>query len=269
MSKKEKRIDDLLETLQDEKAIALLKKSLAPMIEEIFNGLLDAFTQKLDSLVAKSAQSLIANHCEVTEHKISTLEAENDLLRKRLDDAENLPRQNNVVIYGLPDIAHQTAFAWPTPGSAILSKDHSTVHSVLELCNGHLGLKINESDISFAYRISGASGQKLRPLIVGFISRRTRNAVLSARKVLKNLTGMNRIFINEHLTQRNSQIFAGARKFVREKKLHSAWTKGGLTYVRLSDADDVKPTKVTSSKFLDSMVLGKDPDPMLSTDATG
>lgn len=258
MSKKDKKIDDLLETLQDEKAVALLKKTLAPMIEEIFNGLLDAFTQKLDSLVAKSAESLITTHCEATNLKISKLETENELLKKRLDESENFSRLDNVAIYGLPDIAPQTGSSWSTIGNATYSSDHSTVNSVLELCNVHLGLKINESDISFAYRVPGASGSKLRPVIVGFVSRRTRNAVLSARKALKNLADTGRIYINEHLTHLNSQIFAGARKLVREKKLHSAWTRGGLTYVHLSDATNVKPTKVISLKFLDSMAQGKD-----------
>ena len=270
MSKKGIKIDDLLESLQDERVVALLTQSLKPIMEEIFNGFVEAFSSKLENLVAKSAEALITKHCETTDLKISALETENELLKARLDESDNLSRLDNIVIYGLPETSNElprTDTSRPFLRSS--PTEHSAVHSVLDLCNIQLGVKVSDSDISYAHRVPGSSRERYRPVIVRFISRRIRNSVLAARRALKDLAGSSRIFINEHLTKQNSQIFAGARKLVRERVLHSAWTRGGITFVRLSDADDEKPRKIASIKCLESITQKNDLFVMLPPEKSG
>ena len=69
--------------------------------------------------------------------------------------------------------------------------------------------------------------------------------MLGAKKLLKDAG--NRIFVNEHLTKLNGDIYFEARKLVREKKLFAAWTHNGLVLTRLSSDPLCKP-KIVRSK---------------------
>ena len=250
--------------------ILLLTKTFRPIMEGLFNELIEAFSAKLDNMVAKSAEALLTTHCEEINSKVTALEAENELLRARVDENDNLSRLDNLVIYGLPENATtmpQAGSYWSTQPSS--SPNEPDIHNVLDLCNNKLGVKLNESDISYAYRIPGSSKNNQRPVVVRFISRRIRNSILAARRTLKGQSGTNRIFINEHLTKQNSLIFAGARKLVREKVLHSAWTRDGMTFIRFTDAVSEKPRKIITTKSLESIIQKKELTAMLPLEKAG
>lgn len=264
------KVDDLLESLQDERVILLLTKTFRPIMEGLFNELIEAFSAKLDNMVAKSAEALLSTHCEEINSKVTALEVENELLKARVDEYDNLSRLDNLVICGLPEIASavpQAGSYWSTQRSS--PPNESDIHNVVDLCNNKLGVKLSESDISYAYRIPGSSKNNQRPVVVRFVSRRIRNSILAARRTLKEQSGANRIFINEHLTKQNSLIFARARRLVREKVLHSAWTRDGMTFIRLTDSVSEKPSKIVSSKNLESIVEKKELTVLLPQEKTG
>lgn len=258
MTKKGIKVDDLHEVLQDAKIVELLKTQfkeiLAPTVEALFNGFVETFSSKLEGLVAKSAEALITKHCEKQAKQIAKLETDNVLLKARLDGAENQSRQDNLMIYGLTETANEPGPGNTQPSGHLQSPDHSTIQSVLNLCNIHLGMTVKDTDISYAYRVSSKSNIKHRPVVVRFVSRHIRNVVLSARKTLKNSTGMGTVFINEHLTKQNSLIFARARQLVKNKSLHSAWTRGGITFVRLSGDIGDKPKRIISVEDLENVM---------------
>lgn|SRR6218665_1201169 len=69
-----------------------------------------------------------------------------------------------------------------------------------------------------------------------------RNAVYFARKVLKNSSKSVPVYINEHLTRLNSEIFAKTKGLVKEKPLHSIWTREGLIYISVTDSSEERST---------------------------
>lgn len=160
------------------------------------------------------------------------------------------------MFYGLTEAAME-------PTGSSFAQSHFKIHppnpelsaakSVVDLCNTNLGVKVKLTDLAYAYRVPSKASITCRPIIVRFLNQRTRNAILSARKVLKNVATMNRVFINEHLTRTNSLIFAKARQLVKSKSLHSAWTRGGVTFVRQLEDPADKPKRITSLENLEKI----------------
>src|SRR6218665_1840942 len=75
--------------------------------------------------------------------------------------------------------------------------------------------------------------------------------ILSARKGLKHYqVGGSRVFINEYLTHRNAELFAEARKLVKQKVLYATWTRDGRIFIKPSESSTDKPKKVTSMSDL-------------------
>src|SRR5688572_30724018 len=107
MAKKGMKVDEFIDLLKEDRVQDVLMErlsvSLVPIIEGIFNRLVDAFSKKLDLQVEQASRELIASHCEIQSRKLASLEGENESLRTRLDQAEVDLRRNNLVIHGLAE----------------------------------------------------------------------------------------------------------------------------------------------------------------------
>ena len=251
MSKKGLKADDLLDLLQEDRVVEKLMTRLTPAIEAIVDKLWAKVSANLTGLVEGIAEEFLAKHLQEQSGKISTLETENFKLRNMLDEVESHSRLNNLVIHGLEDpsmIASPLLHQRPVP-------PESPYPEFFELCSGVLKVPVSVSDISFAYRIQAQAKAKVRPLVVGFATRRVRDAVLASRKTLRESrhSVSAGIYISEHLTRTNSQLYARARHLVKLHKCHSTWSSGGRILLKKSDSDKEKPTRVTSMAQLDEL----------------
>jgi hypothetical protein len=188
MAKKGLKADDLLDIIsQDERILELLctrlKKILMPAIREEFVELTATQSTELKKTIEKSSEDLIAKFCNTQSQRITDLELENQQLKSRLDEVENITRQDNLVIYGLREtvkIGSQRDVSQSAQQDTLQSAHQvgqSDVTAILDLCNISLGLQVRESDISFTYRINGKTKGKERPVLVRFVNRTARNAV--------------------------------------------------------------------------------------------
>jgi len=241
MSKKGTKLDDVIEAVQDDKVIDRLFTRLRPLMEELFTKFAEDFTAKLGSLIEKSTTEAVFKATAVLDHKIKKIEQENTNLKTRVDDLENYTRLDNLIVHGLPELME------PTTHSTSPRSDESTTKLILDLCHNRLGLDLTESEISIAHRIFTMDKDNPRPILVRFTSRRARNLVFMARKSLRLSSSPPMsmpVYINEHLTKHNAHIYSHARKLVREKKLHSTWTSGGITYIRRTSALEDKALRI-------------------------
>lgn len=255
--------EDIVEQVLDERVIDVLVTRLltclTPKFEELFNKLAHDFKLQLGKLVEKSAKEIFTQECGALTQKITDLEVENSALRLQVEEGAINYRMDNLVIHGLPE----ASFAESVSGVAASSDvpppsqaSQETVKCVVNLCKDRLGIVVDESLISSAYRIPRGKKDAHRPVIVRFTSHRVRNSVLAARKSLRATTpghGSTPIYINEHLTRTSSAIFARARAMQREKKIFATWTMNGAVYVRRSDSPGDKPKKITSLTELEKM----------------
>src|SRR5688572_6602122 len=180
MSKKAIKPDDLLESLQDDRITDLLlvrlEKRLGPIIERLFNELASTFTSKLESAIMGMTETVLQKYNDDHNEKITNLEKENQILKAKIDETENQTRLDNLIIYGLGEKSGNDTSA---PRHSQPSNNNRIIQSVVDLCNNNLGLTINDSDISLAHYIPGNPKGKYRPILVRFISRRTRDMVFS------------------------------------------------------------------------------------------
>jgi len=264
MSKKGPKLDDMFDQLvHDERLMEILitrlTERLTPIIKGIFDKYAEEFTSKLKGMVEGHAEEFISAHCESENQRTTALELENEQLRAHINEIENDQRLNNLIICGLAETPTEIpANDESTTASESIhspSAQQTPVQSVVDFCNKSLHLNISEAEVSYAYRLKRKGKDKYPPLMVSFVSRHVRNRVYAARKILRDSSDSqdSAIYINEHLTKLNAQIFAEARKLVREKKAASTWTAGGRVFLRYSILPSEKPKRILSLKNLDDL----------------
>ena len=167
--------------LEDTRIVDRFRLILQPSIE----GSLDPITGALNDTVADLQQAVSALQSTIRnkDDEILALRREVAEMQSRNDDFEQHSRRASVRVFGVPE---------NTPGS--------TDDKLLDLCN--MGLKLQpplaleEIEVSHRVgkvieeRVEPSDGQtmtkaKLRPIIVKFVSRRTKARVMAARKILR------------------------------------------------------------------------------------
>ena len=203
----------------------------------------------MSELVAEAVKKELQPIVEKVFTLKSLISDENRTLKQRLDQVETQLRSSNLVIHGIPETTYAEA------ASNSMEEDHSqkpssrvdTVRAVVNCCEARLGLKISASDITAGYRIAGPR-KGPRPIVVCFANRNTRDKVLESRKLLRHHQGNAKIYLNEHLTRGNSEIFAVGRKLLKEKKICSVWSRNGHIYLKWSERD--KPSRILTLEDL-------------------
>lgn len=247
--------EELIELLKDDKAtefmIDKLKDSWSPaietMLEKKIDKIIDKILLKLDPIIEKKINNLIGAQLDNIQMKQSNLEEENNNLRSRLSQLESEARLSNLVFHGVEEA--------PVPDASRDSAEKEAIQATINLCTHTLGLQVTEADISTAYRLPRKGKEKFRPIIAKFNTIRIRNIVYRSGTQLRNTS----IFINEHLSPANAQIYARARTLVKEGKASSSWTAGGSVFLMLSEGQDHKPIKIVSLSVLLKLIPSPSP----------
>ena len=246
MARKTSKQDENLDHLLDEKTVEgfadRLKTKLLP-------DLIQKISEKVEKSVVDLIGEAIKKQLQPLMERIKIISEENKNLRGRVDQLETQLRSNNLVIHGIPESTFAEA-ASVSMGEEYLQKSPSrsdTVKAVIECCKSKLGLEISASDITAGYRISGPK-KTPRPIVVGFATRIVRDRVYESRKLLRKQVGATKVYINEHLTRTNSEIFAAGRRLFKDRKIPSIWTRNGYVYVKRTEMD--KPLRISSLEDL-------------------
>ena len=106
-----------------------------------------------------------------------------------------------------------------------------------------MGLDLSMYDIDIAHRLGRYDENKIRPMIVKFVSRQTKYNVMRNTKHLRGT----KLSVNEDLTRLNQQDFVLSSVRLKSKdKVVKAWSFEGKLY--LKDKKD-KTEVVTYSKY--------------------
>ncbi|XP_075737251.1 uncharacterized protein LOC142814728 [Rhipicephalus microplus] len=115
----------------------------------------------------------LRNDIEKTQTNVINMTKKIQELETSLDDAENRSRRNNLLFYGIPDPTRNETWA-------------ESEKMIIDICNNNLGLTVQPNDIERAHRLGIHSLNRNRPIIVKFLSYKTRDALLSNGRKLKN-----------------------------------------------------------------------------------
>lgn len=176
----------------------------------------DLFKESVDELIRnESFLSKIVNiiktrftaDIEDLKSKNEQLRRENEILNEKLDGLEQYTRRNSVRVFGVPEEERENVDA-----------------KMVSLFNDKLGVPVSVNDIDRCHRVGVFSNKdklkQSRPIIVKFVSYRSRAAVCKARSRLK-ATG---ISIQEDLTASKYKLLKGAREKFGKR---NCWTADG------------------------------------------
>lgn len=233
--------EDFVEALLDSRVVEALTKAFTPLTQSLEESL----TKKLDSIAAtlrsvKEENSRLSDKCKTLDAENKDLKKQVEITGRRIDELERFSRCDNIVIRGLPEQSSAERASGATSIDAATQEGSKSVeNTVLTFIRKTLHVEVNPADISTAHRLKSGPKDTTRPVLVRFTSRRVRNEVYNERKSLKGTTSS--VYISEHLTKLDSDLFYEARKLLRDKKIFGAWTQHGLVHVRFSPDPAIRP----------------------------
>ena len=247
------RTEDWFEALLDSRVVEALAKALSPLIsltiDEALGKRMEVLSTTIKELKAENVK--LNSVCESVVKENAILKQTIEEHSRRIDDMEVYGRSSDIIIKGLPEkSASEMATSAPSlDDHSMLQESHESVaQNVIKFCKDALGVALLPQDITVAHRLKPGQRDTVRPIIVRFVNRQVRNTVYRAKKELKN--SRDRIFITEHLTKKNSDLFYEARKLLRERKIFATWTHNGLVHVRFSADPSVRATVIKSRQDL-------------------
>ena len=184
MPAKARSVDDFVEALSELPVLEALAKALAPFI----NKTLDKYiTTRLNGMAS-----------EIEGLKAVNADLKNEVLSRsqRIEDLQAYSMSENLIICGVPERTAAERATGSIDSSAIQFTDsnESVESTFISFCHDSLNITVSPQDISIAHRLRAGSKDTARPIIVRFTSRRIRNHVPQARKLLKGLTS--RVYIS-------------------------------------------------------------------------
>ena len=202
-------------------------------------GIIDSLADPDSALIRAIANALkphIVNaiNTEVNRHisqirKLTAQVRESEViiddLETRLDEVESYMRRDCLVVTGIPE-----------PDDP--NTRENTDQLIIDLAKTKLNVDIDARDISRSHRVPGGPPRpdahtRPRGVIVKFTSYNARRKVYSARRELKHVP--ERIFINEALTRKRSELAYKARQLVKQNVFKQTWTSDCKILIRTND----------------------------------
>lgn len=209
-----------------------LTTELRDAMEEMFGKMKKEMMERLDTF------------CGKMEERMTRLEQTNVLLNNRISAIEKYQRGDTLEIHNLPVSEKENPELLVTKIAKIMD------------------IEITTNDISTAYRlpVKSENGKASIPrLLVKFTKRKHKRLFYSNRckkAVTRKQLGFNsegRIYINEHLTKHQADLYYKAKDAVKENSYKFIWTSDQNIYVRYSSTSQ----KIMISNILDLSKITK------------
>lgn len=165
----------------------------------------------------------VEESCKMYQDEVSSL-------GDRVDQLEQYTRKDNVIISGIKATSY--ADATSVAGEDEDVTDEKLEESVLKFFDTEIGVKLAPCDINITHYLPAKVGKNI---LVKFTTRKAKLLVLKNRSKLK---GKN-IYISEHLTKRNNQLFYRARMLCKDKRISRAWIRNSKLFVRTNGEPNV------------------------------
>lgn len=188
----------------------------------------------------------------------SDLRKKVDTLEERVDDMEQFSKLNDVIVSGL-DIRPRTyaaaaraAMAQRGPKQQRLppdEEDRMTAEMEVVAFLHSKGILINSDNIEACHPLL-RKGTDNPAVILRFANRKHKINLLRQGKALKGT----HVYLNEHLTKRNGEIFKKARYLRKLQKIQQTWTANCKVFIKLNGGcpEQAKVVYIRSLEELDN-----------------
>lgn len=218
-------------------------KKLAEELEEIRKQL-NTMTENIGKVLTQQATlvtqqaTLVGLVKEVQELKISINKRNKEtderfkLLEQRIDDLEQYSRADDLIITGLA--TKHRSYARVAAGrtdhledNAPLEELRTLEQQVVQFMNSK-SIHLESQQISACHTLPSKDRNNPPTIVVKFANRKYKVEMLKQSKKLRD-TG---VYINEHLTKKNSEIARQCRNLRKASKVQSTWTRNGNVFIR-------------------------------------
>ena len=118
----------------------------------------------------------------------------------------------------------------------------------VSLAEEKLRVSVDEIEITTIHDLSKRKDGST-PVIVQFLSADKKTEIMRQRKKLKGSD----IFLNDHLTQKNNELFAEARRLKKEGKIFGTWTMNCNIFVKKNE--HANKVMIKSKQDLDKLKM--------------
>ncbi len=212
----------------------LIKEQCDESLKSCNETLRDEMKSRDDQIEALKKENLkMKRSLEKIKFHLECKDVQIEEMKLKLDQVEQNQYDKNVRIVGMPE-----------PNGEI-----NDLESIQKLAKTTFAMNVEKNDVVEIYRLGKVTDRKkTRDLIVKFRKKSTRDQFYNNRKKLMPNEEQKNVFINDHLTEQRANIFFEARRLVKARKLHSAWSQRGNILVRTEETD--KPRQIRSHKQL-------------------
>lgn len=207
-------------------AIATMNTTMANMNTEI-QAKIDKQTQQLQQEIGHIKSS--------TENKIRELDTKLNTQERKVDMADKLYRQHNVLIHGMPEKE---------------TNRKSLEEKIIIFLNTKLEVKTTIDEIDFIRRLGAKAENKTRPIQIRFLALRKTQAILANRGKLKNTSYQLLEDFPKAIIEERKKLIPFMKKF-REQGLHAVIKYNKLIVdgkeIKLEEIEQPKPPSASNS----------------------
>ena len=188
---------------------------------------------KQQDLLAKQQKHIETLLQEITSLKETNKKQSEEIhaLQARVDDLEQYTRSEDLIITGLRvqgrTYAKAATDTEETNESAPEVENHNVEKQVIDFMTS-ANIPMHEETISACHFLGGPDKNGIKKIVVRFINRKHKVEVLKRWKNLENT----KVFVNEHLTQKNAKLARIARFLKKNKLLIQTWTRNGRVFAK-------------------------------------
>ena len=200
---------------------------------------------------------------QTLEHKIEALEknassADKDTksLEHKIESLEQYTRRDDVIISGFkPKASSYSRIVKESvsdeKNETAPTKDQNDLEDQLVDFMNEIGIPLKKSDISACHTLGSRDKSRPQPIVVRLVSRKTKTMMMMNAKKLKGNQSQGKVYINEHLSKKNSGIARAARKLKKNDNILSTWTRNCCVFVKVQDGANEKVVKIQDMAYLE------------------
>lgn len=208
---------------------------------DIARGIFDLLSEKFDNKF-ESLEMRIGKKIETEIHQLreETFEEMKDLrtLNLKLTDEVKLLKSQVVSLQNQRDADHQYSMKGDLIISGVPFNDQERTEDVVRKLASHLKVDLTDYDITAVHRLQKKDSGDV-PIIVRFLKYAKKEEFKAAAKTVKPTAkifgGVDKqvIFINDHLTRKNGELFRKARMLRNDPhNFKFVWCRNGKIFVR-------------------------------------
>ena len=182
-------------------------------------------TQKQDIIDLKKSINELTATVNILVDKIDNLTSSVEIrdqqifyLENKLNEIEQYSKKTNIIISSSTDF---------------LNKSDNKKSEFINFVKNQLNIDIDPYDVVAIHELPNKN-KDIYKTIVKFHFHETKSKIFKNIKKLKYTN----IYINDHLTKYNSEIFYKARNLLKDSKIKYCWTVNGITFIKKTESSE-------------------------------